>query len=132
MISKAFIRHFKADTNFTSVCGGAARLFAEIGQGDPTVIVKQNGVSPIIHGTSSLRLARIQLLVSGYGIEEGEAIAEAGIIALGLFEGVRITDGDRTFNIKTVNHLNGPVLISWNNANTLTANFTIQFHQIDQ
>lgn len=129
MISKAIIRTLRANTDFASLCGGSERLFAEIGQGEPTVIIKQNGNAPIIEG-SGLRVARIQLLVSGYGIDEGEAIAEAGVSALGLLEGVQITDGARQFTIRTVTHLSGPALVEWKNVNALTANFTINFHQV--
>jgi hypothetical protein len=127
VISRAIIKELKADSDLTTQAGGAARLFAEIGQGEPAVIVKQNDKSTITHEIKTLKLARIQLLVSGYSIDEGEAIADSAIDLILALEGETIPDETRTFTLKSVSHLNGPVLITWKEANTLTANFTITF-----
>lgn len=130
MISRAIIKRLKVDATFTSLCGGSAKLFAEVGQGEPSVIVKLNGNSPIIED-SGLRVATIQLLVSGYGVEAGEAIAEAAIAQFGLLDGVQITDETYTFTIKSVSHVNGPTLITWQSANSFSANFIFGFHQLE-
>lgn len=130
MISKAIIKKLKLNAGLTSLAGGAAKLFAEVGQKEPSVIVKQNGKTKITEEIPNLKLASVQVLVSGYSIDAGEAIADAAISAMLLLEGVTITDGTRSFAVKAVSHRDGPTLVSWASVNTLSANLTFTFFEV--
>jgi len=130
MLSKAITRSLRSDSTFASLCEGASRISAEIGQGEPAVIIKQNYNTPIIEG-SGLRSVGIQLLVSGYKIDKGENISEKGIsVVMGLL-GVTMTDDVRQFTIKSVSHLNGPTFIGWNDSNVFSSNFIVNFQQVE-
>ncbi len=54
----------------------AQNLFIEYGKGDKCVVVKQTSASPLLTSTTALREVHFQVLLNGYGVVDGEELAE--------------------------------------------------------
>ena len=127
MVTKAIVQMARDDAMLVSLVGNAEHIFAEIGRGDQTVVFRDNGKS---HDESvkPLKTSRIQILVDGWNIETGEAIANRALAVLEGLEGSTITVlGVADYEVKTVVATSGPTLVQWKNSKMFSANAIINY-----
>ena len=129
MITKAINQQLKADTDLTTLAGGATYFFAELGRGDKSIVTSQTDKGRAAEPIPDVMNSPIQVLVSGYDIDAGEKFAHK---VVGVVEGLKdqtlsITDWEYT--IKSIMVVSEPVLIRWKDANAFTINFNIFYRQ---
>jgi hypothetical protein len=126
MVTKAIVQMAKQDATLGALAG-ADRIFAEIGRGDQTVVFKDNGKA---HDESvkPLKASRIQILVNGWEVETGEAIANRALAVLEGLEGSKITVSNvADYEVKTVVVTDGPILVQWKNSKLFSANAVVNY-----
>lgn len=113
MLSKAIIQDFKTDSALVALVGTAAQMFAEFGKGNQCLVVKQTTKGRIIIEIAPLKTSAIQVLVKGYAIDSGEAIAKKALSLLEAYEGQTLTTTTEQYKILSVSIISEPTLISW-------------------
>lgn len=130
MISKAIVDELKGDTTLMTAVGSGV-ITAEIGGGDKTVVVKAFTPRRVDAAIPEIKVANVQVLVSGYAIASGETISERVVALIEGLEADDITDGDRTYHVNSVITMNEPELITWQELKTFSSNFRVFYRQED-
>ena len=127
MVTKSIIQKMKQDTTLVSLVGSASLMFAEHGQGDKTLVVKENGKTRIDE-IAPIKTSRIQIIVSGWDIETGEAISKRALAVLeGLMGQTLVVAGVSQYLVKTIVVDSEPTLIEWKDANYFSANTRVSY-----
>ena len=117
----------KQDTTLVALVGSASLMFAEHGQGDKTLVVKENNKTRIDE-IAPIKTSRIQIIVSGWDIEKGEAISKRAMAVLeGLVAQTLVIAGISQYLIKAVMVDSEPILIEWQDANFFSANTRVSY-----
>lgn len=127
MVTKSIIQKMKQDTTLVALVGSASLMFAEHGQGDKTLVVKENNKTRIDE-IAPIKTSRIQIIVSGWDIEKGEAISKRAMAVLeGLVAQTLVIAGISQYLIKAVMVDSEPILIEWQDANFFSANTRVSY-----
>lgn len=99
-------------------------LFSEQSSVAQCVLVKTTRIEDIAPGIPDVRRAVVQLLVKGYSVEEGYALADSAVKALEAMP-TESSDGDVQYTIKSVVVRNRPVFVAYGNEKAHSANLEL-------
>jgi len=122
MIS-AVLRDYLA-TQFGLVSG--KDIFAETGQGEKYVLVKDSYPRPWTGMPSEFRTSHIQITVKGYDVEEGYLLSQRIVNALKPLHGT-FTLGNETFIVRSVKSVGLPLLATYKTFRAYSTNFSVSY-----